>query len=844
MKIVDRPVGIDLGTTNSEIALLDPSERELVVHADRFGRRTVPSALAWDASSGRFVVGRAARQKRGGKEAPVESIKRRMGQAVAVAVGPHALRPEEISAKILAELRERMLVDLRARTPEGLEPRVDRAVITVPAYFDGPQVAATREAGELAGLEVLAVLQEPTAAAMYHAWRGEIGDGVFLVYDLGGGTFDVSILRTSLGEQQVLAIDGDNYLGGDDLDRRFAERLRAMLVERGYALAKDDPARTQRLVHLAQEIKETLSTEEVAHVAREAIFEDDVGEPVSVDLEIGRRDWEAAVADLVEQTITCCERALARAEEVAGTKPSDIDRVILVGGSTRTPLVIRRVREAIASRTKSAELAQAEVDTCVALGAAIHAAQLGGFRIADEKARVSFVSPLVTRTSEIKLALRVESPPDVRRVVVLGERGELAAAAAEAGADKPLRLVVPIGETEETALSLALEGEGGVEITRLPFAVFRGELRARASALSQPTVVAKDVGLEVVRAGRRERKVLIPRGASLPTEVTTELATADRSGAVVLRILSNRLPVETLVLEVGPDVAVGTKVKLTLSCDAAMRLDARAEVAGRELWAKIEMAKRDETSAREIDALLEEVEKVERRLWGRDADGFRRAVGPLVQGLREGRTTAPEKRAALAMQLRVAIDEVASQGDRLSPPLARFEDTLDALRRIVFVSDTALLGKPIEHWEARIGDLDARGRSAWEAQDEPGWRRATNEAQALFETASTQASVARRSDDPGYLALRATGTRAWGDRLLRALDDFALSDAPEIRALQTKEREALASAVRAALVKMLADSEGKEPHEIRRALDQAAADLDRVERAVERLPAIGLVTDR
>ncbi|MDF2696391.1 MAG: Chaperone protein DnaK, partial [Labilithrix sp.] len=268
MPFLDRAVGIDLGTTNSEIAWLPPSERDIVIFADRFGRRTVPSAVAWDEKAIGFLVGHAARSKRGTTATPIESIKRKMGQKTAVTVGPHALSPEEVSSKILAELRDRMKEALaqkpldRASTP--VELPVTRAVITVPAYFDAPQVEATRRAGELAGLEVIGILQEPTAAAIYHTWKRRLADGNFLVYDLGGGTFDVSILRCVGGEYQVLAIDGDNYLGGDDFDRRYAEHLRRQLVERGYSLDLDVKGNEEdrrifaRLVHLAQEIKESL----------------------------------------------------------------------------------------------------------------------------------------------------------------------------------------------------------------------------------------------------------------------------------------------------------------------------------------------------------------------------------------------------------------------------------------------------------------------------------------------------------------------------------------------------------------------------------------------------------
>ena len=338
MTFIDRPVGIDLGTTNSEVALLDPSERELLVYHDRFKRRTVPSAVAWDPQAEAFVVGRAARKRRGKKPPPIESVKRKMGQTETVSCGPHELRPEDVSAKILAELRAKMASFLADRVEGEVEVRVDRAVITVPAYFDAPQVEATRRAAELAGLDPIGILQEPTAAAIYHTFKRKLGDGCFLVFDFGGGTFDVSILRCVGGEYQVLAIDGDNYLGGDDFDKRFAEHLRKQLVERGYALDldvagdADDARRFGRLVHLAQEIKESLSTREVLLVSKTDVVDDQQGEMVELELEIGKAEYEEVIADLVETTITCCLRAVDQANERANIELGDIDNVILVGG--------------------------------------------------------------------------------------------------------------------------------------------------------------------------------------------------------------------------------------------------------------------------------------------------------------------------------------------------------------------------------------------------------------------------------------------------------------------------------------------------------------------------------
>ncbi|MDQ3036965.1 MAG: Hsp70 family protein [Myxococcota bacterium] len=856
---MDRPVGIDLGTTNSEIALLDPSERELLVYADKFDRRTVPSAVAWEAKSERFVVGRAARAKRGQSPGPVESIKRRMGQAVTVAIGPHALSPEEVSSKILEELRERMREFLQAKAGE-LEVRVARAVITVPAYFDAPQVEATRRAGELAGLEVIAVLQEPTAAAIHHTWKRQLGDGNFLVYDLGGGTFDVSVLRCLGGEYQVLAIDGDNYLGGDDLDRRFAERLRRVLVEKGYALDLDvrgdeeDAQRFLRLVHVAQEIKESLSTSEVVHVSKSDVMIDRAGEPVSIEAEIGRAEYEEAVADLVETTIACCERALARSRETAGVGLAEIDHVVLVGGSTRVPAVMRRVRDALCSgHSKCAEPLQDQVDTCVALGAAVHAAQAGGFRIGDETMQVRFTSPLVGRGERLRISLIPERVPDGTTQLAItthaGARlGDVAieGAAIEDGA--AVRIEVPLGDEAENLVRIEARDASDAVLASLPFAIYRGEVKPRASALSQASVVAKDIALEVLRGGRRERKVLIARGAGLPLKVSHELATGDRSGAVVLRLLQNRLPIKTLMLEVPPDLPVGTPVTLELQCDEAMRLEARAEVAGRELWARIEPAQAAPASAEEIEALLAEAEQVSRSLWGRDVHAFRREHEPLATGLREVLGTDPGKLAALASQLRQLVEEFrSSDGGELSPPLHRLEHVLDALRRTVYRAQGSLLGMDAAQWEARLDELDGRARAAWEAADATSWRRIYNETQALLETAQTQELTSQRLDDPGYLGRRVAGLGAWSASIERSLLDFVPSRAEEVRGLQLAERDRLLGALQQKIRGPLESIGGESApgaHELRRQLDGLSSELERIENALERLPSIGVVTDR
>ncbi|MDI1437138.1 Hsp70 family protein [Polyangium sorediatum] len=856
---VDRPVGIDLGTTNSEIAMLDPSERDLHIYADRFGRRTVPSAVAWDPKGEAFLVGYAARQRRGKTPPPVESIKRKMGQNAKVDVGPHALAPEDVSAKILAELRARMSEHLGKQASEGIEVRVDRAVITVPAYFDAPQVEATRKAGEMAGLDVIGILQEPTAAAIYHTWKSRLGDGNFLVYDLGGGTFDVSILRCLGGEYQVLAIDGDNYLGGDDLDRRFAEKLRGILVARGYALDLDvrgdeeDRQRFGRLVHLAQEIKESLSTSEVVSVSKQDFMQDKSGENVSFEGDIGRADYEKAIGDLVETTITCCERALARSAETSSVDLGQIDHVVLVGGSTRVPMVVRRVTEAICKKSRSEKPLQDEVDTCVALGAAIHAAQLGGLRIGEpeRKIMVSFTTPLVSQGSKIRLGVRVEQAPEgaAEIAVLRGMSGaeEVAKAALPDAAGAVVRLDVPLGEEPEHASRVALRSVEREVLAELPFALYRGDVRPRASALSRPSVVAKDLSIEVVRAGRRERRVLIARGAGLPAEVKSRFFTADQSGAVVLRLLQNRMPIKALLLQVPRELPVGTPVDLTLRCDDAMRMEARAVVAGQELWAQVEppAAPRFDPAGA-VEALLEEAEATSKSLWGTSATHYRAEADMLVAGIREVVATDPDKLQALCEKLRLLVDWYRGDpNETLSPPMARFEAELNELRRRVYRASGNLYGMDRSAWEKRLAELEARAMAAYEASDAVAWRRVFNEVQALDETAMQEEFAQMRLDDPAYLERRLRSERYYAQSVERHLVDFVPSSS-DVGSLQVAERDKLVvqlqEKVLAPLANLTADT--TDAAALRRKLEAINAETSRIDGARERLPSLGLVTER
>ncbi|MEA2750859.1 MAG: molecular chaperone DnaK, partial [Myxococcales bacterium] len=793
---------------------------------------------------------------------PIKSIKRKMGQKATVKIGPHELTPEQVSSKILIELRDRMKETLAAKplkvgaTATTLDTPVLRAVITVPAYFDAPQVEATRRAGELAGLDVIGILQEPTAAAIYHTWKRRLGDGNFLVYDLGGGTFDVSILRCVGGEYQVLAIDGDNYLGGDDFDRRYAEHLRKELVTKGYALdldvngSEDDRALFARLIHLAQEIKESLSTADVVHVSKSDFMKDKAGESVSYDGDVGRNDYEAVIGELVQTTIGCCDRAIARAKEVANVGIEDIEHVILVGGSTRVPMVVRRVTEKLCK--PESEPLRDDVDTCVALGAAVHAAHIGGTLLGDVGVKVRISTPLVAQGTKMRLGLTVEEAPKNATQLAIweGERalGEATLPRDAKDAKEPIRLDLPLGEAEETHATLALQSAMGVAVAELPLSFHRGDLRPRPTSLSRASVIAKDIALEVVRGGKRERKVLLARGMGLPAQVTQLFFTADQSGSVVLRILQNRLPIKTLVIDVPRELAVGSPVEVVLRCDESMRLEAQATVGAQQIQAHIEPPQSPSGGTVDVDALLDQAEKARRSLWGGLGAEFAREADRLVVGIREVLHTDPDKLDALCQRLRHLVDEFhGGAAEGLVPPMQRMEDAFDVLRRVVYRSSGLLMGMERADWEKRIDALYDKAMAAHEAGDGPTWRRCFNEVQALSETAYQEEFSNLRLDDPAYIKRRTLNLGWRAQQVEQSLAEMVPSTTDEIRAMQMAEQKRIQRWLEdgvAKPLKTLTGEEAKDPSVARRSIEQIDAEIERIEAAVERLPSIGLVTDR
>ena len=352
-------IGIDLGTTNSCVAVYEGGEPIVITNPE--GARTTPSVVAFSKTGERMIGQVAKRQAVTNSDKTVMSIKRHMGSDYKVDIDGKKFTPQEISAMILQKLK--------ADAEAYLGSPVTQAVITVPAYFSDSQRQATKDAGKIAGLEVLRIINEPTAAALAYGVDKENSEQKIMVFDLGGGTFDVSLLEISDGVFEVLATNGNTHLGGDDFDQRIIDWIAdTFMKENGIDLRKDKMA-LQRLKEAAEKAKIELSGMTSANINLPFITADATG-PKHFDATLSRAKFNELTADLVEACMTPCKKALAD----AGLSIDKIDKVLLVGGSTRIPAVQDAVKEFV----HKDPFKGINPDECVAVGAAIQAGVLGG----------------------------------------------------------------------------------------------------------------------------------------------------------------------------------------------------------------------------------------------------------------------------------------------------------------------------------------------------------------------------------------------------------------------------------------------------------------------------------
>ena len=350
-------IGIDLGTTNSCVSVLEGGVATVIPNAE--GNRTTPSVVAF--KNGEIIVGDAAKRQAITNPNTKSSVKRSMGTSDKFELEGKKYTPEEISAMILSNLKE--------SAEKYLGEKVDKAVITVPAYFNDAERQATKNAGKIAGLEVERIINEPTAAALAYGLDKQDKNQTILVYDLGGGTFDVSILELGDGVFEVKSTAGNNRLGGDDFDNRIMDYLiDTFKKDTGVDLSKDKMA-MQRLKEISEKAKKDLSSMTTTQISAPFISQNESG-PLHLDVSLTRAKFEDLIRDLVESTLTPVRNAL----KDANLTKNDIDKVIFVGGSTRIPMVFDLVKKEL-DKEPSLEVNPDEV---VAMGAAIQGGVLTG----------------------------------------------------------------------------------------------------------------------------------------------------------------------------------------------------------------------------------------------------------------------------------------------------------------------------------------------------------------------------------------------------------------------------------------------------------------------------------
>ena len=350
-------IGIDLGTTNSCVSIFEGGEAKVIANAS--GGRTTPSVVAF--KNGEMLVGEKAKHQAVINPETISSIKRLMGTSKKVKANGKEYTPEEVSAMILG--------DLKKTAEDYLGEKVTKAVITVPAYFNDAQRQATKNAGKIAGLEVERIINEPTAAALAYGLDKQDKNEKILVYDLGGGTFDVSILELGDGVFEVKSTSGNNNLGGDDFDNKLSDYILSEIKKQENVDLKDDKMAMQRIKEAAEKAKKDLSGMTTTQISLPFIAQVD-GAPISFEMDITRAKFEDLIRDLVESTTEPVRKALKDAK----LKASDIDKVILVGGSTRIPMVQELVKKELGKEPSKG----VNPDEVVAMGAAIQGGVLTG----------------------------------------------------------------------------------------------------------------------------------------------------------------------------------------------------------------------------------------------------------------------------------------------------------------------------------------------------------------------------------------------------------------------------------------------------------------------------------
>ncbi|WP_067489633.1 Hsp70 family protein [Actinomadura hibisca] len=751
-QIVSKAVGIDLGTTNSAVAVMDPADTEIILHRDRVSKSpTTPSCVWRDPASGDLVVGRKALIRVGNPPEPVRSVKRLMGGTSTVDLSGAPMRPEEVSAAILGEMRRQIEEDVAGLATPDTTWAVDRAIVTVPAYFDQPQIDATRRAAEMAGIQVLDLLHEPTAAACYHCWQTKTRDGVFLVYDLGGGTFDVSVVRATSGVYEVLGISGNNRLGGDDIDIALARRLQEILVHEGWALELDpandpeDALRFSQLRMLAEGVKKGLS-QSTEYVLRDTgRLRDKLGNQVIIEAMFERSDLDEVARPLVERTIPYCHEALERAGRKAGITLADVDQVILAGGSTHMPLVRETVAAELCAGARCEEPLYDKVDTIVALGAAIRAAVVGGVTIQDAggAVRVSFRGASATGSTRTHIGGTVESLTGadltggrVRLVTPDGDEDE--ADIGKSGAFAFTRVPLePGGESHFSFEILDADDELVATVGR-PI-THSDDAERRLPGPSNTAISTKAVLLEVSRGGKAFRRELVPALQELPTTAEFSFSHPGDTETVLFPLYQQSKQIQVIKVPVPGTTPRGTPIRFDLHMDRHSFITVRGSVGDHAFEAAVELPpERELPSAAEVAELDRKLEESAGFLPPGERATFDIKRRMARKALSEALAAGDREQAVHEFEeLEELLGRTDASAGALEPPKPEFDSLVaDCLELNAWLGDnSADLGRPYDATEMgrAIEAQRVQGEKAHRAADQRSYGEAIRQLQGYLE---------------------------------------------------------------------------------------------------------------
>jgi molecular chaperone DnaK len=774
---ISKGIGIDLGTTNSSVAVMDLTDSRIIMYTDRMGVSTTPSCVWLNPKTGEIVVGKKAFRRRGAHPEPITSIKRWMGTSQTVRLGERDMLPEEVSAEILKELRRQIEGTMRSEmAQEGLDFVVDRAIITIPAYFQLPAIEATRKAGELAGLEIIELLHEPTAAAVHYSWKHNlVEDATFLVFDPGGGTFDVAVLRRVAGEPEVLGVAGDTFLGGDDLDRRLAELIRRRLVEDDYELELDvendpeDALRITRLVLLAEGVKKRLTDQGESLLRDSNTLTDKDGDRVFIEMMIVRSEFEEEIQDLVARMIPKCWEALAKAHQKAGITLGDIDYVLLVGGTSYVPLVQQTARlhfcdcenahqytpeetEAILNgivpehrdtarrliemgeRARCPEPVFEDPDTCNARGAAIRAA-LAGLAIYndEETVRVIFRGQGATSGTKATIAGKVEVSDNGEWIAL--SSGRVVAELAEAGLQDQEFLDqrggfrfrgLPLQAGTVNQFNFEVHDEDGRLLATVgrPIAQDEGAVDLGSGVLTT-AVLPTPIRIEGLVKGRRGKRDIVPETTMLPAEAHFTFRLATNPGYIVIPIYQGRRLIKEIHADIDPSLPPGEPIEFDISVDEQAFIVCRFRIGADEFAAAIEPPKMEVPTRQAVDDKVKELNEALAYRSPGDQVVFRAKMMALKRDIVEARESGEEPKIIERYEeLCNLVEEARDVHAALEPPKEEFDELVQKCRLLARKLAQANPNRDLQEMEKDILTHQQEGERAARSMDQQAYSEA------------------------------------------------------------------------------------------------------------------------